>query len=415
MPDPSPSIYTLGSSHTGNNININTKEAIVLDSTGYNIKTNITFQAPGIKILNSNLFAGRAINLEVKHVYCDKSTISAPDIYLPSENNINSVNCNFQGRIHYTEFQSETNHHNTNTISDHLRLGDIFLKNQEYDSAIAEFTKVLEIDQKNLNALFKRSVAFSDDKQFDQALKDISEFLEYDPTNILALTNRGIYYKLQGLFEKAIPDLSRAIALDAKYLNAYYARSDAYLELKDSENAIKDYTIIISLNSQAIEAYEMRASIYYDLGNFEKAIEDFTKCIDIKVSARNYNNLGLSYLRSGQYDKAIIKYAVAAILEPNNYNTYANLGEASLHNKQFDTAINYYNIAFHKICSNPFTKEFDVFGYVFNPKEVYCDNKANYYLKENCLNNDDAISSFLGLHLCLQENLSSKYNEHSEL
>ena len=82
----------------------------------------------------------------------------------------------------------------------------------------------------------------------DKALADFSKVLELDPFNAQAYNNRGhIYYKKDEL-NMAIADFDKAIELDTKYARAYANRGLAYKKLGKKSEAIADFNKCIEFS-----------------------------------------------------------------------------------------------------------------------------------------------------------------------
>jgi tetratricopeptide (TPR) repeat protein len=66
-------------------------------------------------------------------------------------------------------------------IEVHGRRGDTYINRGQYDLAIAEFNRVLEIDPKDARGYLGRGNAYKGKKQFDQAISDYNKALEINP------------------------------------------------------------------------------------------------------------------------------------------------------------------------------------------------------------------------------------------
>lgn len=66
----------------------------------------------------------------------------------------------------------------------HSNLAMCQIKNCNYDMAIINCTKCLEIDQSNVKALFRRAQARTGRNEYDEALEDYRTALKFDPSNL---------------------------------------------------------------------------------------------------------------------------------------------------------------------------------------------------------------------------------------
>lgn len=81
---------------------------------------------------------------------------------------------------------------------------------KDYETAIEQFTKVIEMDEKYVEAYALRGNCYSALKKNDEAIKDYSKALELDPNHRNALTNRGLAFKAMGKAAQAKSDALKA-------------------------------------------------------------------------------------------------------------------------------------------------------------------------------------------------------------
>ena len=86
---------------------------------------------------------------------------------------------------------------------------ELFL-NKEYDSAIEQFNKVIEMDEKFVEAYKIRGNCYLALKKNDEAVKDFSKAIEIDPNNRSAYLNRSSAYKAMGKLPQAKSDTLKA-------------------------------------------------------------------------------------------------------------------------------------------------------------------------------------------------------------
>ena len=85
------------------------------------------------------------------------------------------------------------------------------------------------------------------------------------------------------------------------------------------QKEIKDCTKAIRLDPKHSEAYNNRGISYASSGQFEMAIQDFTEAIRLDPNdASAYYNRGLSYRKLGQNEKAIEDFTEAIRLDPGH-------------------------------------------------------------------------------------------------
>ncbi len=88
--------------------------------------------------------------------------------------------------------------------------GRQLLMNKEYDAAIEQLNKVIELDEKYVMAYTLRGNCYSALKKNDEAIKDFSKAIELDPNNRGAYLGRSSAYKALGKLPQAKSDALKA-------------------------------------------------------------------------------------------------------------------------------------------------------------------------------------------------------------
>jgi tetratricopeptide (TPR) repeat protein len=171
--------------------------------------------------------------------------------------------------------------------------GLAYLSRGEYDQAIADFTKAIEIDVGFAEALNNRGVAYRHMNIYDKALADFTGALRIDPNYTEALNNRGVVYNDLGHPDKAIADFTRA--LDA---HGVADTTVAYAEGKSSTTHYRGMPLDSSHPDSAL------AVIYYNTGLAFKSRGDLTEAI-------------LNYLKAVSFNESLLeaRYGLAVAFE----------------------------------------------------------------------------------------------------
>ncbi len=120
----------------------------------------------------------------------------------------------------------------------------------QYDLAISDYTKALDINPRLALAFYSRAIAYGKKGQFDQAISDYTKALEIDPRYAEAYNNRGKVYWGKGQFDQAISDFNKAIEINPKDARAYNNRGVAYYYKSEYEKSWKDIEKAQSLGFQ---------------------------------------------------------------------------------------------------------------------------------------------------------------------
>ncbi|MCX7704306.1 MAG: protein kinase, partial [Planctomycetota bacterium] len=152
----------------------------------------------------------------------------------------------------------------------------------DYDGAIEDYNKALELDPENADAYGNRGFARSATGDYDGAIKDFNKAIELSPTDALAYAGRGFAKAARGDYEGAIRDCDKAIEFDSKLVAAYVCRGDVKRHKKDYKGAIEDYSIAIELNPKDARLWGKRGDARYAKREYESALKDYNKAIELK-------------------------------------------------------------------------------------------------------------------------------------
>jgi len=120
------------------------------------------------------------------------------------------------------------------SASEKYRMGD-------FDSAIEDYTKALDLNSSYLGAYNGRGLAKSHQGNFDGAIADFSAAIKLKPAFTEAYFNRGNAAFLQGNMDMAIADYSKVIELKPDHGQAYFHRALARDCETNYDGAASDY------------------------------------------------------------------------------------------------------------------------------------------------------------------------------
>jgi len=110
------------------------------------------------------------------------------------------------------------------------------------------------------DSYLNRGVAYGKKGQYDQAIVDFNKAIELDPRDAAAYYNRGISYEKRGQHDRAILDFTKAIEINPRYAKAYINRGAAYFSKREYEKAWDDVSKVQDLG------YQVPPRFHKDLG-----------------------------------------------------------------------------------------------------------------------------------------------------
>ena len=113
-------------------------------------------------------------------------------------------------------------------------MGFAYLMGRQYDKAIADYNKFIELNPKLAEAYRKRGMAYEDNRQYDKAISDFTKIIKLKPKDVEAYDLRAYAYESKGQDDKAIADFDKAIEI-------IYSRAISYQKKGQYKKACSHY------------------------------------------------------------------------------------------------------------------------------------------------------------------------------
>ena len=130
--------------------------------------------------------------------------------------------------------------------ADLLQQGNQALKNQDYQTAIGVFTRILEREPDNGQAVYNRAVCYLATNQTDKAFDGLNTAIGLNSNYAPAYLNRGAIYVQKKEFAGAISDFTRVIELDGKNSAGWYMRGQIHLQTGAIPDAVRDLRQVLA-------------------------------------------------------------------------------------------------------------------------------------------------------------------------
>lgn len=151
----------------------------------------------------------------------------------------------------------------------HYFRGNAYVAKQQYDLAISDFTRAVEINPNYAAAFIARGVSYArltgPGKPSEEAIADYTQAIRVDPTYALAYSNRAGQYNMKEKYDLAVADATKAIELDPQYPAPYFIKARAFEKKFQYEDAIATLRALIASTTDKA-AIERAKSIIRSLG-----------------------------------------------------------------------------------------------------------------------------------------------------
>lgn len=168
-------------------------------------------------------------------------------------------------------------------------------------------------------------------KDWDRAIADCNKAIELDPQSRDAYITRGLILRDgKGDFDGAIADFDKVIKLNPNLAEAYRARAFSRYKRNDLDGAIADQSVVIEKDPSA-DSYQLRAMFSMAKGDLDKAIGDFNVAVEKSPdSVDSYQLRAKVKFIKKDFDGSIADYGMVIKLNPKSSNAYLGRGLALL-------------------------------------------------------------------------------------
>lgn len=210
---------------------------------------------------------------------------------------------------------------------------------QDFEGAISDFTEAIEINPGAINAFTGRGYAMLNLEEYHGAIDDYTSAIALKPSTI-AYFFRGVSHSHLGYYAEAIADFSLQIEIDPADEYAFIWRGNANMELKEYRNAINDFSKAIRINPNTGDSYLSRGKANIEVRDFLGALKDFTKAIELTPDDPwTHYYRGIVKLSIKDFKGAVADYTEAIKLDTEFYDSYLGRGKAKSMLQDFRGAI----------------------------------------------------------------------------
>lgn len=203
----------------------------------------------------------------------------------------------------------------------HSNLGAMYRKTGQFFKAVEHLEKVCELQPRDADAHSNLGAVYNDAGQHANAIRALKKAVALRPDDAVAYGNLGAVYSRIGQFDSGIQYLERAVELQPDYTRAHKNLGFVYKIRGRYQEAIGHFEKALELQRESVSA-----SVYLDIGDtycklreHEKAIPYFKRAIQLNPNQANAHLLlGMSYRALKRGDQARVHFEKTLELEPDH-------------------------------------------------------------------------------------------------
>jgi tol-pal system protein YbgF len=192
------------------------------------------------------------------------------------------------------------------TAEEAIALGDKALHKGEYDEAVFQYIKAMELNEGDTETINKIGDIQNKIGKYAHAGQAYQLTLDQEPDNQHALEGLGLVQLRDRNYEQAKANLSRALALKPDLWRAHNALGTIADLEGDHVAAINHYRKSLLLQPASQNVINNYGYSLYLSGDWNAALAQFRKAININPNfERAWYNIGLVYARQGRFGEAL--------------------------------------------------------------------------------------------------------------
>lgn len=197
----------------------------------------------------------------------------------------------------------------TPSASDLEVVGGDYVLLKDYEDADKWFTKSVEWNPGNLQALYYLGRTKYNENRFEEAISTFTQLLKLAPRDVKAEDNLGLSYEGLGRIDDAIAAYRAAISWQtgakSKDSGPYIDLGNILAENDRSSEAVSYLLEAVQISPEDLRAHRALGKAYLHLNQLEKAQSEFEKCVELAPqNAPTHFMLAQVYRKRGLPEKA---------------------------------------------------------------------------------------------------------------
>ncbi len=209
---------------------------------------------------------------------------------------------------------------------------DSLHNSEQFDKAVLEYTKAMEIDGNVADAYVGRGVSLTAQDALEAAQQDFVRALEIEPNDAHARVKLAIVLTMRRNYKAAISELGKALLVDPKNAEAYLRAGNVHYFMKEYPKALENYNLAVKADPLDPNALNGLGLGYFSLKRQPEALENFSRAIAVNsLVDRYFRNRAAVWTATQKFGNAAGDFKTASMVntDPTVIDEYKRLIEES--------------------------------------------------------------------------------------
>ncbi len=153
------------------------------------------------------------------------------------------------------------------------------IENKEYDKAIENCRRALELDNIFVEAYYHIGLAFNYKKKYDNAIENFQRAVDFDKKHINSWNSMGLAYEAKEDYDNALKNLNKTIEIAPDFSEGWFNIGNVHKLRKEFDKAIENYKKATEVNPEFSKALFFMGCAHFDKKDYDNAIQYLEKAI----------------------------------------------------------------------------------------------------------------------------------------
>ncbi len=254
-------------------------------------------------------------------------------------------------------------------------IGKQHFNSKNYEAAEETFTRIIEIDAKNMESNFYLGLINFINEKYEESEQYYLNALEIEPENKNILDYLSNTYLKLDNYEEAVNSLIKINEIEEDKI-IWMRIGKIYQENEDFEEAREAYENAIAIDEEFGDAYKFTGIMFYEQDEYEEAISFLQSATEFFPEDDNLQKkLAKCYDKTGKIEEAVSHYIEIIEKEPDNIKAHFSLANLYIGSEKFDKALEVAVTLKEKIPEDP--KVYILFATSYNSGKNYPKAEEN--------------------------------------
>ena len=228
----------------------------------------------------------------------------------------------------------------SSSAADQVDLGNTLYNQKDYDGAIAQYRKALQLEPDNSSTHLSIGDALYNKDDYDGALVEYREAARLRPADAHARSSIGDALFGKKDYEGAATAYRESLGLKADEPAVHSSLADVLAAQNDWDGALAEYRAVLRLDPKSFDAQKGAGDMLYNKGDLRGAVAAYQELVRLKPEdAEAHGLLGNALYRTRDYDGAIAEAREAMRLNPSETHYHEGIGQMLAAKGDYDGAI----------------------------------------------------------------------------